>query len=157
MPNTPYYQPTNQYSGNYNSYPYGQVQQTYIPPVTPVSNYQQPQNQIRQTSILGHMISNPNEITPQEVPMDGSISLFPMQDGSAVYGKTWDSNGQIKTIKFIPENIDQQNSETDPFDAINDRLDSIEKLLRNRREKYNKPYNRKYQNTESVKDDKNES
>ena len=39
--------------------------------------------------------------------MDGSISMFPMQDGSAVYGKFWDSNGQIKTIRFVPENTDQ--------------------------------------------------
>ena len=95
------------------SMPYGQVQNPYVPtpsyqPPTVPSPSQNPQmNQIRPQGILGRMITNPNEITPQEIPMDGSISMFPMQDGSAVYGKFWDSNGQIKTIRFVPENTDQ--------------------------------------------------
>lgn len=86
--------------------------------------------------------------------MDGSISMFPMQDGSAVYGKFWDSNGQIKTIRFVPENVDQAQTQEDPFAAINTRLDSIESLLKQRKKPYNKPYRKNYQNgsQESVKE-----
>lgn len=46
-------------------------------------------------TIPGRMIYSPDEIMPQEVPMDGSVSLFPMHDWSCVYGKWWTSNGQI--------------------------------------------------------------
>lgn len=156
-PTTPGYQ--------YPGLQYGQTQQPYAP--TPM--YQQPQamnnqsqmtNQNRPQGILGRMISDPNEITPQEIPMDGSISMFPMQDGSAVYGKFWDSNGQIKTIRFVPENVDQPQQQSDPFAAINSRLDSIEGLLKQRQKPYHKQYRKNNQNgsSEYVKEDQsNES
>ena len=102
------------------------------------------------------MISNPNEITPQEIPMDGSISLFPMQDGSAVIGKFWDNNGQIKTIRFIPENVEQPRQQ-DPFAAINERLDTLESLIRNQRQNHKGSYRKNNQNgsPESVRGDQN--
>ena len=71
--------------------------------------------------------------------MDGSISLFPMQDGSAVIGKFWDNNGQIKTIRFIPENVEQPRQQ-DPFAAINERLDTLESLIRNQRQNHKGNY-----------------
>lgn len=146
----------------YPGFQYGQTQPSYVPTPTyqqPISNPVQNQNQNRSQGILGRMITNPNEITPQEIPMDGSISMFPMQDGSAVYGKFWDSNGQIKTIRFIPENVEQPQQQ-DPFAAINTRLDSIEELLRKRQKPYYKTYRQNNQNgsSEYVKEEQsNES
>lgn len=146
----------------YPGFQYGQTQPPYVPTPTyqqPISNPVQNQNQNRSQGILGRMITNPNEITPQEIPMDGSISMFPMQDGSAVYGKFWDSNGQIKTIRFIPENVEQPQQQ-DPFAAINTRLDSIEELLRKRQKPYHKAYRQNNQNgsSEYVKEEQsNES
>ena len=35
--------------------------------------------------------------------MDGSISVFPMQDNSAIFVKRWNADGTIKTIKFVPD------------------------------------------------------
>lgn len=146
----------------YPGFQYGQTQPPYVPTPAyqqPITNPVQNQNQNRSQGILGRMISNPNEITPQEIPMDGSISMFPMQDGSAVYGKFWDSNGQIKTIRFIPENVDQPQQQ-DPFVAINTRLDSIEELLKKRQKPYHKTYRQNNQNgsSEYVKEEQgNES
>lgn len=53
--------------------------------------------------IPGRLVANADEITPQEVPMDGSVSLFPQNDYSAIYAKTWTKDGTIATMKFIPE------------------------------------------------------
>ena len=144
-------------------YPYGQTQQPYVPtpsyqPMNTSAQNQQSQN--RPQGILGRMISNPNEITPQEIPMDGSISMFPMQDGSAVYGKFWDSNGQIKTIRFVPENNGEQPQQNDPFAVINGRLDDLENLIKQRVKPYNKNYRKNNQNggSESVREEQsNES
>ena len=62
------------------------------------------QNQLnRIQSIPGRLVNNLDEITPQEVPMDGSVSLFPQADYSAIYAKTWTKDGTIATVKFIPE------------------------------------------------------
>lgn len=122
---------------------YGQMQSPYVPAPTYQPSLTNPtsqqSNQNRSQGILGRMISNPKEITPQEIPMDGSISLFPMQDGSAVYGKFWDSNGQINTIRFVPDNIADADPEPDPFDKINKRFDELEKMIKSQRQ-YHKPY-----------------
>ena len=57
------------------------------------------QNQLnRFQSIPGRLVNNLDEITPQEVPMDGSVSLFPQNDYSAIYAKTWTKDGTI--LKF---------------------------------------------------------
>ena len=144
------------------SMPYGQVQNPYIPttsyqpPTVPSLNQNSQMNQIRPQGVLGRMITSPDQITPQEIPMDGSISLFPMQDGSAVIGKFWDSNGQIKTIRFVPENVEQPRQQ-DPFVAINERLDTLESLIRNQRPNHKGNYRKNNQNgsPESVRSDQN--
>ena len=124
---------------------YGQTQ----PPYVPAPTYQpQTVNQSRPQGVLGHMITSPDQITPQEIPMDGSISLFPMRDGSAVIGKFWDSNGQIKTIRFIPENVEQPQQQ-DPFAAINARFDALENLIRNQRPNHKGGYRKNNQNGSS--------
>lgn len=61
------------------------------------------QSNISMTSNLtGRIIQNENEITPNEVAMDGSVSLFPLGDYSAIIAKQWNANGTISTIKYVP-------------------------------------------------------
>lgn len=91
--------------------------------------------------IPGRPVNNADEITPQEVPMDGSVSLFPQNDYSCIYAKTWTKEGTIATIKFVPEVPVEDNAvKEDPFQTINNRLDKIEHILsnRNRKPHYNK-------------------
>ena len=65
---------------------------------------QQPQQNPQMTrGISGRMVTNPSEITPQEVSMDGSISLFPQNDYSCIYAKAWHADGTIRTVRYIPE------------------------------------------------------
>lgn len=64
------------------------------------NNFQRPS---MPAMIPGRLVANADEITPQEVPMDGSVSLFPQNDYSAIYAKTWTKDGTIATMKFIPE------------------------------------------------------
>lgn len=49
------------------------------------------------------MVMNENAITPQDIPMDGNVSLFPQADWKCVWAKWWNSNGMICTCKFVPE------------------------------------------------------
>lgn len=41
-------------------------------------------NQQNSSSIFGRVVNDESEIMPNEVPMDGSISIFPKSDGSEV-------------------------------------------------------------------------
>lgn len=94
-------------------------------------------------SIPGRLVNNLDEITPQEVPMDGSVSLFPQNDYSAIYAKTWTKDGTIATVKYIPEPnqaVPQKTSLETRLDKIDQRFDKLERMLT----RNNKPY-RKHQ------------
>lgn len=133
------YNPWNTPGYNYPQYPYGMNQQ--MNPQMP-SNVNTP----RANTISGRVVSSPNEITPNEIPMDGSVSLFPTSDYSTIYAKAWNTNGQIETVKFIvakPEEVTAEKSDDGTkaaLDAINARLDKIEKAVSYRKDKryYNK-------------------
>lgn len=97
--------------------------------------------------LSGRVINNSDEITPQEVPMDGSVSLFPQQDYSCIYAKTWTKEGTIATMKFVPEQpqMEPQKSPIEErLDKIDQRFDRLEKMLSNRN-KPKKPYNKPHQ------------
>ena len=64
---------------------------------------QMPQPQLQPQAIRGRFVENPQSITPQDVPMDGSIGVYPIKDCSAIYLKAWQQDGTIKTVKYIPE------------------------------------------------------
>lgn len=119
------------------------AQQTQ-PPVSPLqqfSNY----NQLQIKRVPARIINDPKEIMPNEVPMDGSVSLFPTADYSCVYAKAWNANGMIDTVKYVPEKPETQNTpqSQDVLSAILARLDNIERTLNKRNKPYNKPVPKK--------------
>lgn len=96
-------------------------------------------------SIPGRIVNNLDEITPQEVPMDGSVSLFPQNDYSAIYAKTWTKDGTIATVKYVLEQPQATTPQKSPIeehlDKIDQRFDRLEKMLSDRH-KPRKPYNK---------------
>lgn len=94
----------------------------------------------RPRGIPGRMIYSLDEIMPQEVPMDGSVSLFPMHDWSCVYGKWWTSNVQIQTVKFVLEKPKKEIDESAVSLAdISDRLTKVERYLFKNKNKQPRP------------------
>ena len=97
---------TNGVAGGFVPQPYSPA---YYNPSVPSSLYPQVQTPARPTTyqqpnyISSRLIKSLDEITPQEVPMDGSVSLFPMEDYSCVYAKAWNRDGTIRTVKYVPE------------------------------------------------------
>ena len=78
------------------------------PPVQPRFDprpYNQPM--IQQNHPAGRVIDNPAEIQPIEVPMTGEPVFFPMRDGTAVICKCWRSDGNLVTMRYIPEQVEQ--------------------------------------------------
>lgn len=108
----------------YPQYPY-QPQQTYQPmPQTAVSNQSR-----TFPPITGRVVNSLDEITVQEVPTDGTVAWFPSADGSCVYGKRWTPDGNIMTMRFVPEAVDAAPSQPDPFQVINARIDELVELV----------------------------
>lgn len=79
--------------------------------------------------ITGRIVNSLDEITVQEVPTDGTVAWFPSADGSCVYGKRWTPDGNITTMRFVPEAADAAPSQPDPFQLINARIDELVDLV----------------------------
>lgn len=100
--------------------PVQQFQQPMVmAPVTPPMQprfdprpYNQPM--IQQNQPAGRVIDSPSEIQPIEVPMTGEPVFFPMRDGSAVICKCWRSDGNLVTMRYIPEQVEQNAQDQTP-------------------------------------------
>lgn len=115
-----------------NQIPYMQNQQP------PMPNAQQNASM----NITGRVVRQIDEVAPNEVPMDGSVSFFPQSDLSCVYAKQWTKKGTIATTRYVLEQTSISNGDTpkesnDLYAAIMSRLDKIEGIVASI-----KPYNR---------------
>lgn len=117
------------------SYPYTPNYPTYFPQTnqfTPQTPIQQPVAQPSNPSpVRGRVISAESEILPNEILMDGSITLFPLADNSAIIAKQWTTNGSIQTTRFIPEPsevsapAEEQVNYGDILKGMDSKLDSV--------------------------------
>lgn len=141
-----YYPQMNNYGQPYNP------QQTYMDRMAVLQNYQQnpqmqqPQPGMQQniSGINGKVVQSVENITANDVPMDGSMAFFPRQDMQEIYVKSWNADGTIRTIVYKPildpNSQDGINVPQNNFDALNedfrafreemaDRFDRLEKSL----------------------------
>lgn len=83
--------------------------------------------------LAGRVVGGPHEVTPNDVPMDGSAAFFPLSDGTAVIAKAWRPDGTIGTVRYVPEVSEDEGAEdatTVSLMDVMDRLDSMEDLIR---------------------------
>lgn len=80
-----------------------QTQPTQMQPMMNYSDrFQNFQQQQQRNGINGRFVGRVEDVTANEVAMDGSVSLFPTNDLSVIYAKSWNSDGTIKTIAYKP-------------------------------------------------------
>lgn len=81
-------------------------QPRYLQPQMPeqqIQAIQQPQmQQAQRNGLPGRCVNDEKDIIASEVPMDGGCAIFPKNDFSELYVKTWSNNGTISTIVFKP-------------------------------------------------------
>lgn len=126
---------------NYNPY-YQQPRYSQPMPPTQVSEqpqYVQPmQPFIKPVGLQGKQVDSVDVVKATDVPFDGSVSYFPLTDGSAIVTKQLQSDGTSKIVVFKP--VDVQKEEThyltqdDLKNALNelnlDKLDDLEEELK---------------------------
>nr|DAT56791.1 MAG TPA: hypothetical protein [Bacteriophage sp.] len=95
--------------GQYNSYyPYQYQQPRYdLQQNQPLFNQQQNIQPQQQAGLNGKVVQAVEQITANDVPMDGSIAVFPKQDMSEIYTKSWNADGTIRTIVYKPYTASQ--------------------------------------------------
>ena len=140
MPNT------QMYGGNpyYPTYP----TPTYIPNSTFMNN-------VQPSLINGRSVNSVEEITAGEVPLNGSLAVFPKSDGSMIYVKSTNGNGTIDTKCYIPapegfandvvpgSGIPEENSNISNQDIMNaimnlqDQMNNLQQIVQKRPYKNN--------------------
>lgn len=126
------FQPYQPYPYQFNTVPPAPQFQPQQPPIgtyapqTPNTGFQKP------SGVPGRVVGQEGEITAQEVPMDGSMSFFPLSDGSAIVGKRWNADGTIQTVRYVAEQTAQATvQDTTPayVDAILGGIEDIKAQL----------------------------
>ena len=77
----------------------------------------------RQNGLLGKSVDNIEVVKAIDIPLDGSISYFPIADGSAIVTKQLQQDGTSRIIIYKP----MQNKDTPKYVTIED----LEKKLEN--------------------------
>lgn len=67
--------------------------QTYMPPIT------QP---VTSVGLLGKVVESIDVVKAMDIPLDGSVSYFPLTDGTAIVSKQLQNDGTSKVIVYKP-------------------------------------------------------
>lgn len=99
----------NPYLGN-GQYMYGQPYNQFYNQSMQNQNMQKPQEQYqstnyvnRQTGLQGKSVDNIEVVKATDIPLDGSISYFPLTDGTGIVSKQIQMDGTSKIIVYRPE------------------------------------------------------
>lgn len=115
---------------NYGYNPYYQqqrfqgVEQTTQQPMMPT--FQSPMQLTKQNSLLGKSVDNIDVVKAMDIPLDGSISYFPLTDGSAIVSKQLQMDGTSKIVIYKP--TEENKKDVIKFATIEDIQNAIDEL-----------------------------
>ena len=91
--------------------------QNYIPPIT------QP---ITPVGLLGKVVESVDVVKAMDIPLDGSVSYFPLSDGTAIVSKQLQNDGTSKITIYKPTKDDKK--ETIEFATLDDLQEAISEI-----------------------------
>ena len=113
---------------NYGFNPYYQqrfqnMEQSQQPIIT---TYQQPMQLTKLTNLLGKSVDNIDVVKAMDIPLDGSISYFPLTDGSAIVSKQLQNDGTSKIVVYKP--IQEEKKDVIAYATLDDIQEAINEL-----------------------------
>ena len=75
-----------------------------------MTTFQQPMQLTKPSSLLGKSVDNIDVVKATDIPLDGSISYFPLTDGSAIVSKQLQMDGTSKMVVYKPVKEDSDDS-----------------------------------------------
>lgn len=119
MYNNPYFNPQQRFQP--------MPQQQYLQPIS--QNLQPLQTVSNQIGLLGKIVESIDVVKAMDIPLDGSISYFPLTDGTAIVTKQLQTDGTSKTVVYRPtvENK-KENVEYLTLDNLEDALNDLQEL-----------------------------
>lgn len=106
---------------------------------------QQPIQQNQPQGIVGKIVNDVSNVSPNDVPMDGSVAVFPKNDMTEIYCKQWTANGTIQTIVYRPiqpeNNAEATNTPQMDFNALSEDVRALREDIKGVREMIDKSMN----------------
>ena len=106
----PYYQPQQRFNNTEQQQPM-------------ITTYQQPMQLAKPTTLLGKAVESIDVVKATDIPLDGSISYFPLTDGSAIVSKQLQTDGTSKIVVYKPTQEDKK--EAIQFATLDDIQEAI--------------------------------
>lgn len=88
--------------------------------------YQQPMQMQKISGLLGKSVDNIDVVKAMDIPLDGSVSYFPLTDGSAIVSKQLQSDGTSKIVVYKPTN--EEKKEQIKYATIEDIQNAINEI-----------------------------
>ena len=85
--------------------------------------YQPPIQLTKPTTLLGKAVESIDVVKATDIPLDGSISYFPLTDGSAIVSKQLQNDGTSKIVVYKPAKEDKK--EEIQFATLDDLQEAI--------------------------------
>ena len=115
------------YGNNYGFNPYYQQQRFQNSEQQPMmTTYQQPMQLAKPSYLLGKSVDNIDVVKATDIPLDGSISYFPLTDGSAIVSKQLQNDGTSKMVVYKP--TQEHKKEAIQFATLDDIQEAIDNL-----------------------------
>ena len=109
---------------NYGYNPYLQQQRFTGTEQQPMmTTYQPPMQLAKPTTLLGKAVESIDVVKATDIPLDGSISYFPLTDGSAIVSKQLQTDGTSKIVVYKPSQEDKK--EAIQFATLDDIQEAI--------------------------------
>ena len=129
----------------YNSYGYNPYNRYATQPLTsqPMEMSMHPQTTPqmalnRQNILYGKQVDNLEVVKATDIPLDGSISYFPLVDGSAIVTKQLGLNGASKIIVYKPTETEEpekvEYATTDDVNELRNEIKELKDKLENKKE-----------------------
>ena len=97
------------------------VEQTTQQPM--MATYQPPVQLTKPTTLLGKAVESIDVVKATDITLDGSISYFPLTDGSAIVSKQLQNDGTSKIVVYKPAKEDKK--EAIQFATLDDLQEAI--------------------------------
>lgn len=111
---------------NYGYNPYYQPQRFQnVDQQSMVTTYQPPIQMTKSTTLLGKSVDNIDVVKATDIPLDGSISYFPLTDGSAIVSKQLQQDGTSKMVVYEPK-IEKQSVKYATIDDIDKKIEKLD-------------------------------
>ena len=91
-----------------------------------ITTYQPPIQMTKPRGLLGEIVESIDVVKSLKIPLDGSISYFPLTDGSAIVSKQLQNDGTSKIVVYKPTQEDKK--ETIQFATLEDVQEAIDNL-----------------------------